>query len=223
MHQPASALPPATALPARARRLLAAAAWLLAVAVAAHFLAVAAHTYSRFDAASYGMFWDRRAWLWLHLGGGTLTLVLGALQFIPRLRTRTPRVHRWVGRLYLGGVLLGLAGAAGLIATSPAPAAIRIAFASTALAWLATALAGYLAIRRGQVARHRRWMIRNYLVTLAPALFRLALAAPGVMALAPPTLMIPLLLWLSWALPLALHLLWTAATAPRSALAPGPA
>lgn len=45
-------------------------------------------------------------------------------------------------------------------------------------------------------------MIRNYLVTLAPASFRLALTVPGVMALASPVVMIPLLLWLSWVLPL---------------------
>lgn len=37
-------------------------------------------------------------------------------------------------------------------------------------------------------------MIRAYLVTLAPALFRLSLLVPGVMALASPLVMIPTLL-----------------------------
>ena len=34
---------------------------------------------------------------------------------------------------------------------------------------------GLVAIRRGAVERHRRWMVRHYAVTLAPILFRLSL------------------------------------------------
>lgn len=192
------AIPPAMGL----RRIAMAIAWLLAVAMAAHFLSVAYQKYAQPDAAAYGMFWSRRAWLWTHLGGGVLAMLLGALQFVAPLRTRWPRLHRWIGRTYLFGMLIGITGAAGLIATSPAPAAIRLAFAATGAAWVVTALAGYIAIRGKRMQAHRRWMIRNYLVTLAPASFRLALLVPGVMALASPLVMIPLLLWLSWALPL---------------------
>ena len=82
---------------------------------------------------------------------------------------------------------------------------IRIAFIATGLAWLVTAIMGYIAIRQRRTRDHRRWMIRNYLVTLAPASFRLALLVPGLMALSAPMLMIPLLLWLSWALPLLVY------------------
>lgn len=186
----------------RIRRIAAAIAWLLALALALHFLSVSYQKYVHVDAGAYGMFWTRRAWLWTHLAGGVLAMLLGALQLVGRVRAAWPRVHRWSGRLYLFAMLVGIAGASGLIATSPAPAAIRIAFAATGIAWLATATAGFVAIRGGRIQAHRRWMIRNYLVTLAPASFRLALLVPGVMALASPMLMIPLLLWLSWALPL---------------------
>ena len=118
-------------------------------------------------------------------------------------------------------MLVGIAGASGLIATSPAPAAIRIAFAATGAAWAVTAVCGFIAIRGRRIQDHRRWMIRNYLVTLAPATFRLALLVPGLMALASPLLMIPLLLWLSWALPLlayeAARPLWPRRPAPLAA------
>jgi hypothetical protein len=187
------------------RRGLAVLAWLLAVAVALHFLSVAQAKYTQLDAASYGMFWMRRHWLWVHLGGGMLAMTLGALQFVAPLRKGWPRLHRWTGRVYLAGVLVGLVGATGLIATSPAPAAIRIAFTAIALAWLCTASTGLVAIRARDPARHRRWMIRAYLVTLAPALFRLALLVPGVMTLASPNIMIPTLLWLSWVAPLLIY------------------
>jgi hypothetical protein len=184
------------------RRIAMALAWLLAMAMAVHFLSVTYQKYALPDAAAYGMFWSRRGWLWMHLGGGVLAMLLGALQFVGRVRTRWPRLHRWIGRTYLFGMATGIVGAAGLIATSPAPAAIRIAFAATGTAWAVTATAGFIAIRDKRTQAHRRWMIRNYLVTLAPASFRLALLVPGLMALASPLLLIPLLLWLSWALPL---------------------
>ncbi|TDK31555.1 DUF2306 domain-containing protein [Luteimonas terrae] len=189
----------------KARRLLRPAAWLCALAITAYFLRGVWHDYAVPDSAAYGMYATRRAWLWLHLGAGAAMLLLGPWQFIARLRTAMPRLHRWTGRLYLAAGLFVSLAAAGLVATSPAPAGIRIAFAATGLAWLVTAAFGYIAIRRGQVQMHRRWMLRNYLVTLSPIAFRLALHAPGMAALAPPTLLIPVLLWSSWALPLLLY------------------
>ena len=186
----------------RLPRLVAVVAWLLALALVLHFLAVAQQKYTHLDAGAYGMFWSRRGWLWLHLGGGGIGMLLGATQFVARLRNAWPRAHRWIGRIYLLAMLAGMAGAGGLVATSPAPPAIRIAFIATGLAWLVTAIMGYIAIRQRRTRDHRRWMIRNYLVTLAPASFRLALLVPGLMALSAPMLMIPLLLWASWALPL---------------------
>lgn len=189
----------------RLPRLVAVVAWLLALALVLHFLAVAQQKYTQLDAEAYGMFWSRRGWLWLHLGGGGIGMLLGATQFVARLRNAWPRAHRWIGRIYLLAMLAGMAGAGGLVATSPAPPAIRIAFIATGLAWLVTASMGYIAIRQRRTRDHRRWMIRNYLVTLAPASFRLALLVPGLMALSAPMLMIPLLLWLSWALPLLVY------------------
>ena len=102
-------------------------------------------------------------------------------------------------------MLIACVGAVGLILTSPAPDAIRTAFGATALAWLATAFTGYRAIRRGQVDVHRRWMIGCYLVTLAPITFRALIRIPGTMELASPMVMIPTLLWLSWAAPLLVY------------------
>lgn len=189
----------------RAWRVVAGVAWLLVVALVLHFLAVAYQKYAHLDAGAYGMFWTRREWLWMHLAGGALTVLLGPLQFSGRLRIARPAFHRWTGRVYLLGVLVGCAGAVGLISTSPAGAGIQIAFAATGIAWLATAAAGFVAIRGKRVQVHRRWMIRNYLVTLAPITFRVAIQVPGLAALAPPVLMIPLLLWLSWVVPLLVY------------------
>lgn len=189
--------------PSRLFRRVGSAIVLLAIAIIGiDFLLTVYGKYRHLDPAVYTMFWTRRGWLWTHLAGGALTITLGLVQFLTQWPRAYPHLHRWTGRAYITGMLIACIGATGLIATSPAPFAIRAAFAATALAWLTTALIGVIAIRGGRVPSHRRWMVRNYLVTLAPITFRALIQVPGMMELAPPPVMIPLLLWTSWLLPL---------------------
>lgn len=212
-----NASPTVTARPGMLPRLAWAMLWLALAGVSLHFLLAVHAQYGQLDPAHYTMYWSRRGWLWLHIGGGVLGIVLGPLQFLTRWPKARPQLHRWLGRTYIGGMLLACAAAVGLIATSPAPAAITTAFAGTALAWLLTALVAMISIRRGNVARHRRWMTRAYLVTLAPVLFRLLLPAWIASGRAPAPDAIALLLWSSWALPLLLHaLVLTGCSAWRS-------
>lgn len=177
----------------------------LVAAVCFNFLASVYDKYQHVNPDAYTMFWTRRVWLWTHLAGGAIAISLGLVQFLTQWPRAYGRVHRWTGRGYMVGILIASAGATGLIATSPAPFAIRLAFAFTAWAWLVTCLAGLLAIRYGRVEIHRRWMIRAYLVTLAPITFRLLIKTPGVMTLAPPPDVIAALLWVSWILPLVVY------------------
>lgn len=179
-----------------------AALWLLLGVASLEFLLAAYGKYRHLDSAAYGMFMTRRGWLWMHLAGGLTTVLLGPVQFFTQWRHRYPHPHRLVGRLYLSGMLVAATGAVGLIASSPAPFAIRLAFSATALAWATTALTGLVAIRRGAVARHRRWMVRHYAVTLAPILFRLSLPLAIAGGLAPSPALIATLLWCSWVVPL---------------------
>jgi uncharacterized membrane protein len=166
------------------------------------FLLTVYGKYQQLDATAYDMFWTRRGWLWVHLAGGALTILLGLVQFLTQWPRAYPHLHRWTGRIYITGMLIACVGATGLIGTSPAPFTIRAAFAAVALAWLTTALIGMIAIRGGRVSSHRRWMVRNYLVTLSPIAFRALIKVPGMMELGPPPVMIPILLWSSWLFPL---------------------
>ncbi|XQA65045.1 DUF2306 domain-containing protein [Xanthomonas sacchari] len=179
--------------------------WLALAAVSAEFVRHVYLKYAALDSPAYAMFLTRRGWLWCHLGGGAVGLLLGALQFATRRWRRWPRLHRWVGRVYFAGMLVAMIGAVGLIATSPAPPAIRVAFAATALAWLVTGSVGLVAIWRGQVLRHQRWMVRAYLATLAPVVFRLALPSAIALGLTPSPGLIALLLWASWVVPLSVY------------------
>ncbi len=109
-----------------------------------------------------------------HVFAAALALALGPWQFSTRLRSARPKVHRWIGRTYLGvGVLVG--GVFGLLLSRHAhggPVA-QFGFAMLAIVWLYTGLRGWLAIRAGQVAAHRQWMVRNQALTLAAVSLRL--------------------------------------------------
>ena len=202
-----TAIAPGTPASPRSRlavRLAWAVLWLLLGLASIEFLVAAYGKYRHLDSAAYGMFMTRRGWLWMHLAGGLTTVLLGPVQFLTQWRQRRLRLHRITGRLYLAGMLVAATGAIGLIATSPAPFAIRLAFSATALAWLTTGLTGLIAIRHGLVDRHRRWMVRNYAVTLAPIVFRLSLPLAIAGGLVPSPILIATLLWCSWIVPLLL-------------------
>ncbi|NJB93701.1 hypothetical protein GGR72_002027 [Xanthomonas arboricola] len=184
--------------------------WLALAALAAEFMRHVYLKYAALESPAYAMFLTRRGWLWLHLGGGAAGIALGTLQFVTQRWRSQAWVHRWVGRVYVAGMLAAMLGAAGLIATSPAPMAIRVAFAATEAAWLVVASAGLVAIFRGQVGRHQRWMVRAYLVTLAPVVFRIALYAAVGADIAPSPGTIAALLWASWAVPLLIHMVGSA-------------
>lgn len=189
----------------RLTRVVLVAAWLAAAAFSIDFLLSVAGNYHPPNPDAYAMFQDRRGWLFAHLAGGAVTLLLGPVQLTMRSLLSSRRVHRWIGRVYLLGMLMACTAAIGLNPTSPAPPAIRAVFAVTTTAWVCTAVAGLLAIRRGNERANRRWMMRNYLVTLAPVLFRvpLGLALGGGLAVTPDV--IAGLLWASRMLPLLVH------------------
>lgn len=111
-----------------------------------------------------------------HILASALALLLGPAQFSTRLRASRPRLHRWMGRIYLG-LAVGVGGIAGLYMSAVAfggmPA--RLGFAGLALAWLYTGARAYGAIRRRAVAEHRQWMIRNFALSLAAVTLRLYL------------------------------------------------
>ncbi|MGY1644134.1 DUF2306 domain-containing protein [Geodermatophilus sp. SYSU D00703] len=111
----------------------------------------------------------------LHVGFGGLALLLSPLQFLTRLRARAPQVHRAVGRVVLGSI--AVAGAAGLVLAphSLAGPVGTAGFGLLAVLWLTCAATAFRAIRRGDVATHRRWMVRTFALTYAAVTLRLQL------------------------------------------------
>ncbi|PLR28333.1 hypothetical protein SGCZBJ_04545 [Caulobacter zeae] len=125
-------------------------------------------------------------WLVIHIAGSVTALVLGSLQFIPALRRGAAPPHRWTGRVYVLGCLVG--GVAGLV-LAPGSYAGPIAttgFGLLAVIWIAVNILGWRAAVQGRFVAHRRWMIRSWALTLAAVTLRLYL--PLVMVLDLPFL-----------------------------------
>lgn len=133
-----------------------------------------------------------------HAFAAGLALLLGPWQFSSRWRARRPRLHRWIGRVYLvAGIVVG--GVSGLLLSRIAQGGwvAQLGFACLALVWLYTGYQGYRAIRRGERAEHRRWMLRNHSLTLAAVSLRLYIPlflASGV----PFHDAYPVIAWICW-------------------------
>jgi uncharacterized membrane protein len=136
--------------------------------------------------------------IYAHVFGAAVALAIGPFQFATRLRVARPRLHRWLGRAYLGvGVLVG--GSAGLFMAFHAfgGLAARLGFVLLALAWLYTGVRAYAAIRAGDPRTHRRWMVRNFALTFAAVTLRLYLPASIASGIAFETAY-PAIAWLCW-------------------------
>ena len=104
----------------------------------------------------------------VHIIGATTFCVLGAFQYMPSLRRRRPRWHRWSGRILVpAGIAAGLSGMwmaafSDLpVHDNPALMWIRLVFGSLMVTGL---VLGILAILRRDVRTHQRWMARAYAV-----------------------------------------------------------
>jgi uncharacterized membrane protein len=119
--------------------------------------------------------WARLAFA-VHLTCGGVALLLSPLQLWTGLRDRAARLHRAAGRVLLAAI--ALAGTAGLVLApmSLAGAVGTAGFGALAVLWLTFAGTGFAAIRRGDVAAHRRWMLRTFAMTYAAVTLRLWLA-----------------------------------------------
>ncbi len=109
----------------------------------------------------------------LHIAGGICALLAGPWQFSEKLRRKALNLHRWLGRFYLLSVGLGAIAGFVMATVSEEGLPTHLGFGVLAVLWFATGLQAYRIILRGQVERHREWMIRNFALTLAAVTLRI--------------------------------------------------
>jgi uncharacterized membrane protein len=187
----------------RKSKALPGAGWAIVLSLLAYFICKYVPHYAVFTPESYGSdFWPRRGWLVPHIAGGLLAILIGPLQFWPKMRRDYLPVHRIAGRVYVVTVLIGACAAFGLAATSSIGPSYAAGLSGLAVAWLTTTGMAFVAIRRKNLLQHQQWMVRSYVVTFAFVTFRLvddAMRAGHVLA---DDERAKLLAWASWAVPL---------------------
>jgi uncharacterized membrane protein len=113
----------------------------------------------------------------VHAISASLALLLGPWQFLPGLRQRHPYLHRFIGRAYARSLLVAAISAIRIAPHAAAGHVSAAGFLSLAVGWLFTTSMGIAAIRRRDVANHRRWMIRSYALTAAAITLRIYLSS----------------------------------------------
>src|SRR3989442_1064470 len=100
-------------------------------------------------------------------------MVLRPLQFVRRIRARRLRFHRWSGRVFVAsGLVIGVTGLVMGVVMAIGGANETAATSFFAIIFLVALGQAVLHVRRGDVARHREWMLRAFAVGLAIATIR---------------------------------------------------
>jgi uncharacterized membrane protein len=122
-------------------------------------------------------------WLLLPHGvAGALALLLAPFQFSTRLRKRSLRLHRVLGRLYVAGVVVS-APLAIPVAVILGPPSLVMAATIQSCGWLLTTAIALYCVRRGDIRQHQEWMTRSYPFAMVFVLARAILAIPAVKAM----------------------------------------
>ncbi|HUF22733.1 MAG TPA: DUF2306 domain-containing protein [Vicinamibacterales bacterium] len=111
----------------------------------------------------------------LHVAPAAVFMLLAPFQFSRRLRSRHPGWHRWSGRVIVAmAIPIGLSGFFfGLL--MPFGGALEASAIALFGGFFLVALSrAVVAIRRGDVTRHREWMIRMFAVAIGVSMVRVA-------------------------------------------------
>lgn len=135
---------------------------------------------------------------YIHITFGGIALLTGWTQFSQKIRDRYLNIHRTLGKIYVGAVVLS--STAGFYIAMFASGGITcvLGFGSLALAWLFTVLMAYNRILKRDIKQHENWMIRNYALTFAAVTLRIYLPLATQLMHWDSTVSYRVISWLCW-------------------------
>lgn len=108
-----------------------------------------------------------------HIIFGGLALLIGWIQFSSKLRIRTPMLHRQVGKIYVGSVLLSSLSGFYIALFADEGPWTSFGFGCLAAIWFYTTLQAYLTVKKKQFFNHQIMMIYSYACCFAAVTLRI--------------------------------------------------
>lgn len=145
----------------------------------------------------HNQFW--KGAFFIHVFTSCFCLIAGFTQFSNKIKSNYPKVHRYIGWLYIVDVLC-FAGPTGLIMGFYANGGLtsQFAFITLSVLWIATTYIALHSILKKDYRRHQKFMIRSYALTLSAITLR-AWKVLIVFAIRPhPMDAYMLVAWLGW-------------------------
>jgi uncharacterized membrane protein len=143
---------------------------------------------------------------YVHIVTGPVVLLNGLILLSEHVRRRYGGLHRALGRVQVG-VLLGFVLPSSVVMSRHAfggwPAGLSFLLLSAATA--GCAIVGVVQARRRRFDRHRRWMLRCYVLVCSAVVLRLISGAAGLLGAPSPEGAYVVAAWASWLIPLAAY------------------
>lgn len=142
----------------------------------------------------------------LHIVSGIVFNLLSPIQFVTSLRERWPLWHRWMGVILFFSGMLAAASALWMNQVFPA-FGVGIKYSAVlvfSIGMMLSMVFGLMAVLRGEISCHRIWMIRAVAIGIAPAVQRLLLVPVFLIFGEVNTLLIEIVVCLSFMLNLSI-------------------
>ena len=98
----------------------------------------------------------------VHAFFGAIAMAVAAFQFSNRLRARYIRLHRVLGYVYVTSVFISAPFAVAVAMKIPKSFSLVAANCMQSFGWVVSTAIALYCVRSGNIALHRRWMIRSY-------------------------------------------------------------
>ncbi|PJJ83605.1 DUF2306 domain-containing protein [Mucilaginibacter auburnensis] len=132
-----------------------------------------------------------------HIVLGGVALSIGWLQFNDKLRLSKPRIHQFIGKIYVISVLLSSFSGFYIALFADQGFWASLGFSCLAVIWFYTTFMAYLTVRNRQFIRHRNMMIYSYAACFAAVTLRIWLPVL-IITIGDYSISYIIVAWLSW-------------------------
>ncbi len=142
--------------------------------------------------------------IYLHVIGSGIALLISPLQFLIYRSNRV--LHRYLGRAYFLAVIAGSIGGYYMAWHAIGGFISTLGLSILATLWWSFTLLAVIHARAGNIAAHRRWMLRSFALTYAAVTLRLMSLVLSVYL--DDVTQSQVVYWLSWTVNLSLVQMW---------------